>query len=87
MKASNPNPHRAPGQTSQNSELASHQTIPFTTTKNHVEYLGGYRVSMIYGSLDQTANREQLNLFHTKPTPWSSQIWPPEGLTSKSSKM
>ena len=42
---------------------------------------------MIYGSLDQTANREQLNLFHTKPTPWSSQIWPPEGLTSKSSKM
>ncbi|KNZ56903.1 hypothetical protein VP01_228g6 [Puccinia sorghi] len=55
-------------------ELAAHQTIVFTATKHHVEYLGGlliaagYRVSLIYGALDQTARREQLNSFRIGQT-------------------
>ncbi|OAV95150.1 hypothetical protein PTTG_03841 [Puccinia triticina 1-1 BBBD Race 1] len=55
-------------------ELAAHQTIVFTATKHHVEYLGGlliaagYRVSLIYGALDQTARREQLDSFRLGQT-------------------
>lgn len=49
--------------------LASHQTIVFTATKHHVEYLhnllgtAGYAVSFIYGSLDQAARRFQMDAF------------------------
>ncbi|KIO16307.1 hypothetical protein M407DRAFT_190439, partial [Tulasnella calospora MUT 4182] len=49
--------------------LASHQTIVFTATKHHVEYLhnllgtAGYAVSFIYGSLDQAARRLQMDAF------------------------
>lgn len=50
-------------------ELLPHQTIIFAATKHHVEYLSlllssaGYSVSAIYGSLDQSARRIQLNNF------------------------
>ncbi|KAG8897000.1 ATP-dependent RNA helicase dbp10, partial [Tulasnella sp. 403] len=50
-------------------QLASHQTLIFTATKHHVEYLSnllvaaGYSVSHIYGSLDQTARRMQMDNF------------------------
>ncbi|KAG8934146.1 ATP-dependent RNA helicase dbp10 [Tulasnella sp. 417] len=49
--------------------LASHQTIVFTATKHHVEYLhnllgtAGYAVSFIYGTLDQAARRFQMDTF------------------------
>jgi len=52
-----------------NQELLPHQTIIFAATKHHVEYLStllssaGYSVSAIYGSLDQSARRIQLNNF------------------------
>ncbi|KNE90219.1 hypothetical protein PSTG_16326 [Puccinia striiformis f. sp. tritici PST-78] len=55
-------------------ELAAHQTIVFVATKHHVEYLGGlltaagYRVSLIYGALDQIARREQLQAFRLGQT-------------------
>ncbi|KAJ9604265.1 ATP-dependent RNA helicase dbp10 [Cladophialophora chaetospira] len=46
-----------------------YSTIIFTATKHHVEYianllrLAGYAVSYVYGSLDQTARKEQVHLF------------------------
>ncbi|KAG8948532.1 ATP-dependent RNA helicase dbp10 [Tulasnella sp. 424] len=52
----------------------SHQTIIFAATKHHVEYLHtlldtvGYAVSFIYGSLDQTARRLQMNAFRQGST-------------------
>ncbi|KAI0342126.1 DEAD-domain-containing protein [Trametopsis cervina] len=48
---------------------APHQTLIFAATKHHVEYLtnllttAGYAVSHIYGSLDQTARSQQMDLF------------------------
>jgi ATP-dependent RNA helicase DDX54/DBP10 len=48
---------------------ASHQTLVFTSTKHHVEYLlnlltaAGYAVSHIYGSLDQAARTLQMDQF------------------------
>ncbi|KAL1919732.1 uncharacterized protein VTP21DRAFT_1663 [Calcarisporiella thermophila] len=45
------------------------QTIVFVSTKHHVEYLStllakaGYQVSYIYGTLDQTARKIQINKF------------------------
>ncbi|PLW41748.1 hypothetical protein PCASD_05698 [Puccinia coronata f. sp. avenae] len=77
---SKPNSSRASGsnlskiRSKPTQELAAHQTIVFTATKHHVEYLGGllvaagYRVSLIYGALDQTARREQLNAFRIGQT-------------------
>ncbi|GBC00003.1 hypothetical protein RclHR1_03700010 [Rhizophagus clarus] len=53
------------------SEVLSHQTIIFVSTKHHVEYitnllnLAGYQTSYIYGSLDQTARKIQINNFRT----------------------
>jgi ATP-dependent RNA helicase DDX54/DBP10 len=50
-------------------ELAPHQTIIFTATKHHVEYLSmilssaGYACSTIYGSMDQLARRSHLLAF------------------------
>ncbi|EXX74025.1 uncharacterized protein OCT59_002054 [Rhizophagus irregularis] len=52
-------------------ELHSHQTIIFVSTKHHVEYItsllniAGYQTSYIYGSLDQTARKIQINNFRT----------------------
>jgi ATP-dependent RNA helicase DDX54/DBP10 len=49
--------------------MASHQAIIFTATKHHVEYLStllqtaGYSTSHIYGSLDQTARKFQMDSF------------------------
>ncbi|KAF9969077.1 ATP-dependent RNA helicase dbp10 [Actinomortierella ambigua] len=46
-----------------------HQTIVFVSTKHHVEYVSnilitaGYQVSYIYGSLDQTARKIQIDRF------------------------
>lgn len=56
-------------------ELPSpHSTIVFVPTKHHVEYISmllkslGYAVSYIYGSLDQTARKEQLYRFRAGKT-------------------
>lgn len=49
--------------------MASHQAIIFAATKHHVEYLttllqvAGYTTSHIYGSLDQTARKFQMDSF------------------------
>ncbi|KAI1210927.1 ATP-dependent RNA helicase DBP10 [Annulohypoxylon truncatum] len=46
-----------------------HSTIIFTATKHHVEYLqsllneAGFAVSYVYGSLDQTARKDQVENF------------------------
>ncbi|KAL8665929.1 MAG: hypothetical protein Q9202_001865 [Teloschistes flavicans] len=51
-----------------------HSTIVFTATKHHVEYLAtllrhsGFAVSHVYGSLDQTARRLQVEDFRTGMT-------------------
>ncbi|KLO19427.1 P-loop containing nucleoside triphosphate hydrolase protein [Schizopora paradoxa] len=48
---------------------APHQTIVFTATKHHVEYItmlltsAGFSVAHIYGKLDQTARSQQLQRF------------------------
>jgi ATP-dependent RNA helicase DDX54/DBP10 len=53
---------------------APHQTIIFTATKHHVEYLtsllttAGYSVSHLYGSLDQGARSQQMELFRRGKT-------------------
>lgn len=56
-------------------ELPSpHSTIVFVPTKHHVEYIAellkqlGYAVSYIYGSLDQSARKQQLHRFSTGKT-------------------
>jgi ATP-dependent RNA helicase DDX54/DBP10 len=55
-----PNPKEKP---------TEHSTIVFTATKHHVEYLAsllrhaGYSVSHVYGSLDQTARKIQVDSF------------------------
>ena len=56
-------------------ELPSpHSTIVFTPTKHHVEYIAnllkslGYAVSYIYGTLDQTARKDQLYRFRAGKT-------------------
>ncbi|XP_006461117.1 hypothetical protein AGABI2DRAFT_118043 [Agaricus bisporus var. bisporus H97] len=52
-----------------NPVTAPHQTLIFTATKHHVEYLStllttiGYSVSHIYGSLDQSARTYQMDQF------------------------
>jgi len=49
--------------------IAPHQTLIFTATKHHVEYLNallstaGYSISHIYGSLDQAARTQQMDRF------------------------
>ena len=51
-----------------------HSTIVFTATKHHVEYLAhllkalGYATSYVYGSLDQTARKMQVQDFTTGMT-------------------
>ncbi|KAI9458545.1 ATP-dependent RNA helicase DBP10 [Russula earlei] len=48
---------------------APHQTLVFAATKHHIEYLtalltaAGYAVSHIYGSLDQSARKQQMDQF------------------------
>ena len=52
-------------------DLLPHQTIIFVSTKHHVEYItsllniAGYQTSYIYGSLDQTVRKIQINNFRT----------------------
>jgi ATP-dependent RNA helicase DDX54/DBP10 len=51
-----------------------HSTVIFTATKHHVEYLAnalkalGYATSYVYGSLDQTARKMQVQNFRTGMT-------------------
>ncbi|KAL6248346.1 ATP-dependent RNA helicase dbp10 [Rhinocladiella similis] len=51
-----------------------YSTIVFAATKHHVEYLAhllrsaGYAVSYVYGSLDQTARKTQVQAFRTGQT-------------------
>lgn len=55
-------------------QMAPHQTLIFTATKHHVDYLAtlltatGYSVSHIYGSLDQSARKQQLERFRRGKT-------------------
>ncbi|EWC45374.1 ATP-dependent RNA helicase dbp10 [Drechslerella stenobrocha 248] len=48
-----------------------HSTIIFASTKHHVEYLAnllkafGYAVSYVYGTLDQVARRNQVDMFRS----------------------
>ena len=55
-------------------EVSPFSTVIFAATKHHVEYLGqllrlaGYAVSHIYGSLDQTARKEQVQAFRAGQT-------------------
>lgn len=61
----NPNPVDKP---------TEHSTIVFAATKHHVEYLGailreqGFAVSYVYGSLDQTARKIQVENFRRGKT-------------------
>ncbi|CAG8625383.1 18851_t:CDS:10 [Dentiscutata erythropus] len=54
--------------------LQSNQTIIFVSTKHHVEYITnllnicGFQTSYIYGSLDQTARKIQINNFRNGRT-------------------
>lgn len=56
------------------SKPTEHSTIVFTATKHHVEYLAnllieaGFAVSYVYGSLDQTARRIQVEDFRRGKT-------------------
>ncbi|KAI8976159.1 P-loop containing nucleoside triphosphate hydrolase protein [Pilobolus umbonatus] len=58
----------------QSAKEADRQTILFTATKHHVEYLSsllelaGYQVSYVYGSLDQTARNIQISKFRAGVT-------------------
>ena len=51
-----------------------HQTLIFVSTKHHVEYisallsLAGYECSYVYGTLDQTARKIQINNFRNGKT-------------------
>ena len=62
------------GKTKVDVRTAPHQTIIFAATKHHVEYLTnllvtvGYAVSHIYGSLDQAARTQQMDLFRRGKT-------------------
>ena len=53
---------------------SAHSTVIFTATKHHVEYLAnalkalGYATSYVYGSLDQTARKMQVQDFRTGMT-------------------
>ncbi|GAO46854.1 hypothetical protein G7K_1072-t1 [Saitoella complicata NRRL Y-17804] len=57
-----------------NAAVSPHATIIFVSTKHHVEYisnlliLAGYAVSYIYGSLDQTARKNQIADFRAGRT-------------------
>ncbi|OQU99998.1 hypothetical protein CLAIMM_05559 [Cladophialophora immunda] len=72
------NKKRKRQETEENSSNASgtnpFSTIVFTATKHHVEYvasllrLAGYAVSYVYGSLDQTARKSQVQAFRTGQT-------------------
>lgn len=60
--------------TSGGTELSSISTIIFVATKHHVEYIArllhlhSYPVSYVYGSLDQTARRQQVDDFRSGKT-------------------
>ncbi len=60
---------KAKGKGKDRPHTAPHQTIIFTATKHHVEYItslltsAGFSVAHIYGKLDQTARSQQLQRF------------------------
>ncbi|KAI1011205.1 hypothetical protein LB504_002606 [Fusarium proliferatum] len=65
---------RKRGVDSSSGKPTEHSTIIFTATKHHVEYLAnlliyaGFAVSYVYGSLDQTARRIQVEDFRRGKT-------------------
>ncbi|CAG8755013.1 9132_t:CDS:2, partial [Racocetra persica] len=65
----NPNNKDDNSSSTMSQSLLSNQTIIFVSTKHHVEYitnllnLCGFQTSYIYGSLDQTARKIQINNF------------------------
>ncbi|KAF7562509.1 hypothetical protein G7046_g1620 [Stylonectria norvegica] len=65
---------RKRGSESAGGKPTEHSTIIFTATKHHVEYLAnmlisaGFAVSYVYGSLDQTARRIQVDEFRAGKT-------------------
>ncbi|CVK99992.1 related to putative RNA helicase involved in ribosome biogenesis [Fusarium mangiferae] len=65
---------RKRGADSSSGKPTEHSTIIFTATKHHVEYLAnlliyaGFAVSYVYGSLDQTARRIQVEDFRRGKT-------------------
>lgn len=60
--------------TASHEAASTHSTIIFAATKHHVEYLStllplcGYPVSYVYGTLDQTARRNQVARFRSGAT-------------------
>jgi ATP-dependent RNA helicase DDX54/DBP10 len=66
--------HRVEKSKTPRDKVSPFSTIVFAATKHHVEYLGqllrlaGYAVSHIYGSLDQTARKEQVQAFRSGQT-------------------
>ncbi|KAI0478952.1 ATP-dependent RNA helicase DBP10 [Xylariaceae sp. FL0804] len=60
---------RGPDRPSGKEKPTEHSTIVFCATKHHVEYVqsllqqSGFAVSYVYGSLDQTARKEQVENF------------------------
>lgn len=65
---------RDPNGPSMSESPSPHSTVIFTATKHHVEYVAhtlkalGYATSYVYGSLDQTARRMQVQDFRTGMT-------------------
>ena len=65
---------RGPNTQSPLESPSQHSTVIFTATKHHVEYLAhllkalGYATSYVYGSLDQTARKMQVQDFRTGMT-------------------
>jgi ATP-dependent RNA helicase DDX54/DBP10 len=69
-----PSKKRKRGPDTSKGKPTQHSTIVFTATKHHVEYLAnllreaGFAVSHVYGSLDQTARRIQVEDFRAGKT-------------------
>ncbi|CAN6631901.1 ATP-dependent RNA helicase Dbp10p [Trichomonascus vanleenenianus] len=73
-KKNNKKKHRLPKLPKANELVSEHSTIVFVPTKHHVEYIQflltkmGYAVSYIYGTLDQSARKQQLLRFRSGVT-------------------
>jgi len=67
-------PRKGKGKGAESKDAAPHQTLVFVATKHHVEYVSnllstaGYAVSHLYGALDQTARKMQMDRFRRGET-------------------
>ncbi|KAH8148107.1 uncharacterized protein LAJ45_07871 [Morchella importuna] len=74
VTGANAKKRKRPEGTSAHEAASPHSTIIFAATKHHVEYLShlistsGYPVSYVYGTLDQTARRNQVARFRAGET-------------------